>query len=124
MVLVVGETETLPEVPLGVKLVPVQEVALVEDQVRVEELPAVMEAGEAVRVAVGAGVVLGAGVVVVPPATLNPAIHAMKLPLELPVKAYEPAVGAFSSASTLPSRELRVVQPEEAVPTFESISRP
>ena len=58
MVLVVGETDTEPEVPLAVKFTPVQEVALVEDQVRVEELPDVMEAGEAERVAVGAGVTL------------------------------------------------------------------
>jgi hypothetical protein len=53
VVVVVGETETLPEVPLAVKLVPVQDVALVEEYVRVAELPEAMEAGEAVRVAVG-----------------------------------------------------------------------
>jgi len=51
---VVGETDTEPEVPLAVKLVPVQLVALVEEYVRVAELPEVILVGEAVRVAVGA----------------------------------------------------------------------
>jgi hypothetical protein len=53
VVLVVGEILTLPEVPFAVKLVPVQEVVLVDDQLSAEELPEVMEAGEAERVAVG-----------------------------------------------------------------------
>jgi hypothetical protein len=44
-----------PEVALPVeKLVPVQEVALVDDQVRVEVPPEVMLVGEALMVAVGA----------------------------------------------------------------------
>jgi|HubBroStandDraft_6_1064221.scaffolds.fasta_scaffold63781_2 hypothetical protein len=37
VVLDVGETETLPDVPLAVKPVPVHEVALVELQVSVED---------------------------------------------------------------------------------------
>mgnify|MGYP003396064387 CR=1 FL=1 len=69
----VGETVAVPEVPLVVKLVPVQEVALAEDQVSVEDglamaeeipptddvvsvllLPEGTEVGDAVKVAVGA----------------------------------------------------------------------
>ena len=50
-----GETETEPEVAPPVENPPaaVQEVAFVEDQVRVEEPPVVMVEGEAERVAVG-----------------------------------------------------------------------
>ncbi|MGH9436704.1 MAG: hypothetical protein ACRD22_02110, partial [Terriglobia bacterium] len=51
VVLSVGETESEPDVPFAVKPVPMQEVALVEDQVRVEEPPEVIEVGLAVRVA-------------------------------------------------------------------------
>jgi hypothetical protein len=40
-----GDTCTLPAVPVGVKLVPVQLVALVEDQVSVDELPWTMLVG-------------------------------------------------------------------------------
>ena len=58
VVVTLGETETEPEVPLAVKPVPVQDVALVEDQVRVEELPEAMEVGDALRVAVAAGTAL------------------------------------------------------------------
>jgi hypothetical protein len=56
LVVTVGETLVEPEVPLAVKLVPVQEVALVELQVRVDDWLEVMDVGEAERVAVGAGV--------------------------------------------------------------------
>ena len=45
VVVTLGETETEPEVPLAVKPVPVQDVALVEDQVRVEEFPETTEVG-------------------------------------------------------------------------------
>mgnify|MGYP001102825891 FL=1 len=51
----VGETETLPEVrPPVEKFVPVQEVALIDDQLRVDDWPAVIEVGLAEREAVGA----------------------------------------------------------------------
>lgn len=57
MVVTPRVTETEPEVALPVeKLVPAQDVAFVEDHVRVEEPPAETEVGEALRVAVGAGV--------------------------------------------------------------------
>ena len=53
MVVAVGETEAEPETALPVeKPVPMQEVALVLDQVRVEDEPAAMEVGFAVSVAV------------------------------------------------------------------------
>jgi hypothetical protein len=52
-VVVAGETVSVPEIPVAVKLVPVHEVALVEDQVSVEELPVVIEVGDAESVAVG-----------------------------------------------------------------------
>jgi hypothetical protein len=52
-VVVAGETVSVPEIPVAVKLVPVQEVALVEDQVSVEELPVVIDVGDAESVAVG-----------------------------------------------------------------------
>ena len=50
-----GETEVEPEVAPPVENPPaaVQEVALVEDQVRVEDWPLVMVEGEALREAVG-----------------------------------------------------------------------
>jgi len=54
---VVGETETVPDVPLAVKFVPVHDVALVELHVRVAELPDVIDVGEAESVAVGADTV-------------------------------------------------------------------
>ena len=53
VVVTLGETETEPEVPLAVKPVPVQDVALVEDQVRVEEFPETTEVGLAESEAVG-----------------------------------------------------------------------
>ena len=52
----VGETEVLPEVPLAVKLVPVQLVALVLLHVSVEDCPDVIDVGLAESVAVGTGV--------------------------------------------------------------------
>ena len=49
-----GATETEPEEALPVeKLVPVHDVALVEDHESVEELPWVMDAGERERVQLG-----------------------------------------------------------------------
>ena len=57
MVFAVGDTLTEPETAFAVaKFVPVQEVAFVELQVRVEDWPEVMAVGLAVSVAVGAGV--------------------------------------------------------------------
>ena len=54
MVVAVGETDTDPEVvPPVEKPVPVQEVALADDHVSVEDWPLVMLVGLAVRVAVG-----------------------------------------------------------------------
>ena len=57
VVVAVGETVAVPEIGLlepVEKFVPTQEVALVEDQVSVEDWPeVVIEAGEAERVAVG-----------------------------------------------------------------------
>jgi len=56
VVLLVGETETDPDVALPVlKFVPVQLSASVLDQVSVDESPEVMEVGDAERDAVGAG---------------------------------------------------------------------
>jgi hypothetical protein len=53
VVLFVGETVTDPDTPVAVKLPPVQEVALVELQVKVEDCPNVMLVGLAVKEAVG-----------------------------------------------------------------------
>jgi hypothetical protein len=53
VVVVVGLTESEPEVPDGEKLVPLQEVALVELHVRVEELPLLMVVGFAEIFTVG-----------------------------------------------------------------------
>ena len=53
MVVTEGVTTAVPEVPEAVKPVPVQLVALVEDHVRVEDWPAVMEVGLAERETVG-----------------------------------------------------------------------
>jgi hypothetical protein len=59
VVLVVGETATAPDVaPAVEKFVPVQLVALVEDQVSVALLPVTILVGDAVIVAVGAGITL------------------------------------------------------------------
>ena len=53
----VGATDTEPETAFAVaKLVPVHDVAFVEDHVSVEDWPEVMVVGLAVSVAVGAGV--------------------------------------------------------------------
>jgi hypothetical protein len=57
VVVSVGETLREPLVPLAVKFVPSQEVALVEDHVRVAESPLVIDVGDAERVAVGGCVV-------------------------------------------------------------------
>ena len=57
VVVTVGLAVTDPEVPDAVKPVPVQEVALEEDHVRVEDWPDVIVVGLAERVAVGMGVV-------------------------------------------------------------------
>ena len=54
MVVALGLTTVEPEVPEAVKLPPVQEVALVELQVRVDDCPALMEVGLADSEAVGA----------------------------------------------------------------------
>jgi len=53
----VGETLVVPLVAFDPDqpLLAVQEVALVDDQVRVEEFPEVMEVGEAPKVTVGTG---------------------------------------------------------------------
>lgn len=57
VVLVFGETETVPAVALPVeKLAPVHEVAFVEDHVIVELEPKAIDDGDAEIVAVGAGV--------------------------------------------------------------------
>ena len=57
VVVVPGETERDPEVPVAVKLVPVQEVAFVELQLSVEDCPPVMVPGLAESETVGAGTV-------------------------------------------------------------------
>ena len=49
----VGETDCVPEVPEGVKLVPVQLDALVEDQVSVDDWPEVIDVALAESEAVG-----------------------------------------------------------------------
>ena len=68
----VGDAETEPETALAVaKFVPVQEVALVEDHVRVEDWPEVMVVGLAVSVAVG---VAGGGTGDTPTVTLLVAV--------------------------------------------------
>ena len=53
VVLVVGYTETDPEVPEAVRPVPVHEVALVEDHVNVTDPPDWMDVWLAERVAIG-----------------------------------------------------------------------
>ena len=50
-----GDTEIEPEVPLALNPDPVQEVAFVLLQLRVDDWPLVIEAGFAVIVAVGGG---------------------------------------------------------------------
>ena len=55
VVVAVGETEVVPFVLRALKPVPVQELALVETQVSVEELPFVIAVGEAVSVTVTVG---------------------------------------------------------------------
>jgi len=57
MVVVVGETLTEPDVPEAVKLVPVHEVASVDDHDKVDDWPVVIDVGFAVRVAVGVAAV-------------------------------------------------------------------
>ena len=54
MVVTEGETDCEPLVAVLEVQEAEQEVALVEDQVSVEELPKIMEEGEAVRLTVGA----------------------------------------------------------------------
>jgi hypothetical protein len=51
-VLLVGEIVTDPDIPVGVKFVPVQELALVEFQLRVDDCPEVSDVGLAVNEAV------------------------------------------------------------------------
>jgi len=65
----VGETDCVPEIAFVPVQPPdaVQEVALVEDQERVEDWPEVIEEGEEERETVGAGVVT------VPPYSYAPA---------------------------------------------------
>lgn len=53
-----GLTVIEPEVPFAVNPEPTHEVARVEDQVRVDDCPVVMDAGEAERLAVGARLAL------------------------------------------------------------------
>ena len=55
MVVALGLTTAEPEVPEAVKLPPVQDVALVELQDRVDDCPALMEVGLAESETVGAG---------------------------------------------------------------------
>ena len=57
MVVTVGETDVLPEVPDALKPVPVHEVAFVELHVSVDDWPLVMLVGFAERVAVATGAV-------------------------------------------------------------------
>jgi hypothetical protein len=59
-----GDTCTLPAVPVGVKLVPVQLVALVEDQVSVDELPWTMLVGLADSGTLCGGVGLGTTLII------------------------------------------------------------
>ena len=68
-----GETLWVPLTPPGLKLVPLQEVAFVEDQVRVEEPPEVIEVGLAVRDTVGAAAltVTVAEALALPPAPVH-----------------------------------------------------
>ncbi len=54
VVLSVGETEEDPEAPDGEKPTPVQEVALVDDHVSVDEAPAATPTGFALKESVGA----------------------------------------------------------------------
>ncbi|MGH8282612.1 MAG: hypothetical protein ACRESE_02045 [Gammaproteobacteria bacterium] len=54
VVVCIGETLAEPEVPEAVKPVPVQLVTFLEDQVRVEDWPFVIEVGDAERATVGA----------------------------------------------------------------------
>ena len=50
-----GVTTADPETPVAVNPVPTQDVAFVEDQVRVDDFPAVMDVGLAERETVGGG---------------------------------------------------------------------
>jgi hypothetical protein len=52
VVLFAGETVTDPETPVGAKFVPVQELALVEVQLRVDDCPEVIDVGLAANEAV------------------------------------------------------------------------
>ena len=65
-----GTTETEPDVPVVVKLVPKHDVALVETQESVDDWPEVIEVGLAERVAVGTGI--GAFIVTVVEALADP----------------------------------------------------
>ena len=67
VVLCDGVTVTEPALPDAVKLVPVQEVAFVEDQVRVDDWPEVIDVGDAESEAVGPGGGGGGGGGVTPP---------------------------------------------------------
>ena len=66
VVLCDGVTTTIPATPDAVKFTPVQEVALVDDQVSVDDWPEVIDVGDAESDAVGTG---GGGGGVVPVAT-------------------------------------------------------
>ena len=101
---VVGVTICVPEVVLVLDQAPlaVQDVALVEDQVRVEEEPEVMEVGEADRESVGGGVVVvQTGSVT----SHHPGDHLDQVP-EAPVP----------EASTSPLTYQNIVQPEASRP--------
>jgi len=54
VVLTVGETDADPETPDGEKPTPLQEVALVDDHVSVDEAPEAMPPGLALSVSIGA----------------------------------------------------------------------
>src|SRR6516162_3953662 len=54
VVLTAGETERDPAGPDGGKPAPLQEVALVDDQERVDDAPAAMASGPALNVSIGA----------------------------------------------------------------------
>ena len=72
LVVTLGLTTAEPEVPDAVKLPPVQDVALVELQERVDDLPAFTDVGLAESEAVGAGGGGGAATVTMAVAVADP----------------------------------------------------
>ncbi len=73
-----------PEIPEAVKLLPVQVVALVELQVKVEDCPGEIDAG----LAVSEAVTVGGGVV------NEPAVHGVRVPAPQQVLNVSPLTGA------------------------------